>query len=223
MTAPRSTRAVDRALSLLAAVCESGSMTLAESARRAELPASTALRLLRTLETWDLVRRDGDGSFRAGTRLLQLGALALGDESLAVRARPHLEQMVEQTGESAYVSVRGAGQTVLYIGQVEGTHAIRHISWVGKTVPLVGTAAGAALRGEVPAQGYVALRVTVEPDVTAIAAPVRGPVGTVVGALSLVGPTFRIDDDRLVRYGELLAEHARKLTAELGYRGGDDR
>lgn len=211
------TRAVDRALALLVAVCETSSVPLAEAARRVDLPASTALRLLRTLEGWDLVSRKEDGAFRAGARLLQLAARAGSDDVLSRQAQPHLEALVAASGESAYVSVRGPGRTALYIGQVEGTHAIRHRSWVGQTVPLDSTAAGAALRGDIPAAGYVALRSTLEPDVTAIAAPVRARDGSVLGALSIVGPTFRIDDEAVARFGRLILTHTQVLSEELGH------
>lgn len=216
------TRAVGRALDLLAVVCETGTITLAEAARRAGVPASTALRLLRTLVDWDFVERDPDGEFRAGPRLLQLGAVALSDEQLNQRAQPHLQELLAETGESAYVSVRGPGNTVLYIGQVESAHSIRHISWVGKTVPLEGTAAGQALSGDVPDQCYAVRRETVEPDVSAAAAPVRGPNGAVLGALSVVGPTFRIDEKKLRGYGRAVALRAATISAELGY-GSQDR
>ena len=48
-TPTASTRTVDRALDLLAAVTEQPRLSLTEAARATELPASTALRLLRSL------------------------------------------------------------------------------------------------------------------------------------------------------------------------------
>src|SRR5476649_949176 len=73
-----STRTVDRALGLLAVVCEQDAIMLSECARRAGLPTSTALRLLRTLEGSGFVARGPDASFRAGPRLVQLGAWPAG-------------------------------------------------------------------------------------------------------------------------------------------------
>jgi len=55
-SAPASTRAVERAMGLLGEVCAEGEITLSQCARRARLPVSTALRLLRTLETSGFVR-----------------------------------------------------------------------------------------------------------------------------------------------------------------------
>lgn len=209
-----STRAVERALGLLAAVCAEGAIGLTDCARRADLPTSTALRLLRTLESADFVARDEQGFFRAGPRLIQLGATALGRQSLVGIAEPSLQRVVEATGESAYVSVLGPGATALYVGMVEGTHAIRHASWVGRTVPLDGSAVGAALRGALPKAGYIAQRSSVEPDVTSIAAPIRRS-GGVAGAISLVGPTYRIDDEKLTAFGRIVSREARVIAKQF--------
>ena len=209
-----STRTVERALGLLAEVCTEGAIGLTDCARRVDLPPSTALRLLRTLENADFVTRDERGFYRAGIRLIQLGAAALGRESLVGMAEPSLQRVVASTGESAYVSVLGPGATALYVGMVEGTHAIRHTSWVGRTVPLDGTAVGAALRGAVPKAGYVAQRSSVEPDATAIAAPIRRPDG-VAGAISLIGPTYRIDDKKVRAFGRIVSREASVIAKQF--------
>lgn len=212
--ASTSTRTVERALGLLAEVCGAGSISLSECARRANLPTSTALRLLRTLEQAGFVARDGEGQFCAGPWLVRLGATAFGNHELIRLAHPVLQRLVAATGESAYLSGFGPGRTALYLAVVEGTHAIRHTSWVGRTLPLNGTAVGTALLGQTPPAGWIGLRSKVEPDVTAVAAPIVRPAG-VAGALSIVGPTYRIDDGRLHQYGQLLNTEATALSARF--------
>jgi IclR family acetate operon transcriptional repressor len=212
--ATSSTRTVERALGLLAVVCDEDPIMLSECARRAGLPASTALRLLRTLEASGFFARGADGSFRAGPRLVQLGASALGRQALVAMAEPALKRIVAATGESAYLSIAGPADTAIYIAMVEGTHAVRHTSWVGKGVPSTGLAVGDALRDAVGPSGYVAQRDRVEPDVTAIVAPIRRP-GGVAGAISLLGPTYRIDDDTMHAYGQIVAAEADALAARL--------
>lgn len=210
-----STRTVERALDLLAAVCAEPPISLTECARRAALPASTALRLLRTLEATAFVVRDASGAFRPGPRTIQLGALALGRESLVRLAEPGLARIVELTGESTYLVIRGAGDTALYLAMAEGTHAIRHTSWVGRAIELADLAVGAALRGDVPPAGYVAQRDRIEPDVTAIAAPIRRP-GGIVAALNLLGPSYRIDGETMQAYGRTVATEADAIGTLLG-------
>jgi len=209
------TRAVERALELLAEVSAAEPVSLAECARRTGLAASTALRLLRTLERAAFVRRDDAGHFHPGTRLIQLGAAALGRQALVGLAEPALRRLVAATGESAYLSIAGPNDTAIYVAMVEGTHAVRHTSWVGRAVPMAGLAVGDALLGAVPESGYVAQRDLLEPDVTAIAAPIRRP-GGVAGALSLLGPTYRMDDDTMHQYGQIVSREARGLAADLG-------
>lgn len=210
-----STRTVERALDLLAAVCAEPPISLTECARRAGLPASTALRLLRTLEGTAFVVRDATGAYRPGPRTIQLGALALSRESLVRLAEPGLARIVERTGESTYLVVRGAGDTALYLAMAEGTHAIRHTSWVGRAIELADLAVGAALRGDVRPEGYIAQRDRIEPDVTAIAAPIRGR-GGVVAALNLLGPSYRIDRKTTHAYGRIVAAEAEAIGALLG-------
>ncbi len=208
--AESSTRTVDRALVLLGAVCDAGALTLADAAREAGLSASTALRLLRTLEGTGFVRRDGLGSYRPGLRVVQLGAQALGHESLVSLAEPALERLVGRTGESAYLSVPSHDGEGVYLAMREGTHSVRHASWVGRSIPLEGTAVGAVLDGTDPDGGFVVVRNGIEADVTAIAAPVS-PGGRVVAALSVVVPSYRITEAAARRIGLLVAEEAAAL------------
>lgn len=211
-----STRTVERALALLSEVCRRGSVTLTECARETALPASTALRLLRTLETAGFVARDETGSFLAGPVMTQLGASALGRNDLVRLAGPALDRIGAQTRESAYLSVRGVNDTAIYLAAVEGTHAVRHTSWIGRSVPMDGLAIGRVLCGDIPDKGYVAGRDRIEPDVTAIVAPVRFP-GGIAGALSVLGPTYRIDENTMHYYGRIVAIEAVALSELLGF------
>lgn len=219
-----STRTVERALQLLGSVCDAGSLTLADAARGTELSASTALRLLRTLEGSGFVRKDEDGAYRPGLRIVQLGAQALSHESIISLAEPSLARIVEVTGESAYLNVQahhGQGHDQgLYIAMCEGTHSVRHSSWVGRTVPLKGSASGAVLTGNTPSSGYVVVDRGVEPDVTAIAAPItvttHAPDGSVTGsrviaALSVVAPTYRMTPEKIQAIGVLVAAEADRI------------
>ncbi|MDQ0734143.1 IclR family transcriptional regulator [Arthrobacter agilis] len=213
--AESSTRTVERALVLLGAVCDAGSLSLADAAREADLSASTALRLLRTLEGTGFVRRDPLGAYRPGLRVVQLGAQALGHESLVSLAEPALERLVRQTGESAYLSVPSHDGEGVYLAMREGTHSVRHASWVGRSIPLDGTAVGAVLTGGPPTGGFVIVRDGIEADVTAIAAPVS-PGGRAAAALSVVVPSYRITEAEAHRIGALVAQEAAALLSRPG-------
>lgn len=214
-----STRTVERALSLLANICEAGGKGLAECAREADLAPSTALRLLRTLEATGFVRRDEAGDFYAGSRIIQLGAQALSDESLIDLCRATMEELSRETGESVYLSVEGHDSTALYIAIVEGTHSVRHASWVGRTIPLESSAAGHALAGSVGQHGFAVAERGVESDVTAIAAPIRSG-NRIVAALSIVVPSYRVAAGDTERYGRRLVDEAARISAGFGASAG---
>ena len=208
------TRTVERALALLAAVCNGGGANLVDTARECDLAPSTALRLLRTLETTGFVSKDAFGVYRPGSRIIQLGAQALSHESLIDLARAAMEELATETGESVYLSVEGHRSTALYIGIVEGTHSVRHTSWVGRTVALDTSAAGHALLGKVPDEGYVVVERGVETDVTAIACPVYSQA-RIVAALSLVIPSYRLTASQAMEYGRMLVSATADISARL--------
>jgi urocanate hydratase len=170
--------------------------------------------LLRTLEASGFVVRDHLGAFDAGPRLIQLGAYSLGRHSLLRLAEPAMRRIVAATGESTYLGILAPRDTAIYIGMVEGTHAVRHTSWIGRAVPLAGLAIGRALTGDDDGHGYVAERDRLEPDVTAIAAPIHW-TGGIAGALNLLGPTYRIDDKTMHAYGRTVATEADAIGALL--------
>lgn len=195
-------------------MCEAGSTTLADASRAVDLAPSTALRLLRTLESSGFVRRDDEGSYRAGSRLMQLGARALGHESLIDVCHEEMVGLEEATGESVYLSVEGHAASALYISIVEGSHSVRHSNWVGRTIPLEGSAAGLVLRGETPPEGFVVVERGIERDVTAIASPIAAGE-RIVAVISILVPSYRMTEKSSQQCGALLAAAARRMSAGL--------
>lgn len=210
-----STRSVERALTLLVGVATNNGINLVELARNSGLSPATALRLLRTLEAADFIRRDEAGAYFGASKLVQIAVNSMNNNPLYRIAEPHLEELRNEFDETSYLGVPGPRETVLYARLAEAGRAIRHQAWLGQTVPLVGTAIGSALQGSVDGSGFVLQRQTIEDDVTAIAAPIRWIDGTIAGAISVVGPSYRIDDARAAEIGASVARHAALLRAEL--------
>lgn len=208
------TRAVDRALRLLEVLAGSDvSLSLMDGARKAGLPVSTASRLLRSLESAGFAVRGADGRYLVGGRFLKVAATALTSRPYLRAAHFHLEELTKATGESSYLAVADESRALaIYVQQVPSPHAIRHWDGLGRTVPLRGTAVGSALRGCTGPGGYALKSGGVEPDVTAVAAPVRW-LGEIVAALSVVGPTFRMTDRETERVGRLVVAHAAEISS----------
>lgn len=209
------TRTVERALRLLAAVTESGG-TLSDLARAVDLSPSTTSRLLSTLTISEFVRRDERGRYRPGARLRRLAAAALREDPLFELAGPHLEQLAAETGETANLVVSVQAGQAIYLRQVTSPNMVQTASWTGRTIPTRGTALGAALRGDLRAGGFATRSGAVEPDVTSIAAPLYGPDGAIIAALSVLAPTYRTTRRRVNTLGRAVAQHAEALSRSLG-------
>jgi len=214
-----STRTVDRAFDLLAAVTEraaGGGASLSELARATGLSPATASRLLGTLLRRGLVRRDEHGAYRPGLGLMQLASVVLRGEPLYELAGPVLVELAAATGETANLGVPVDHDRALYLRQVAGDQRVQTAVWTGRTIPRAGTAMGAALAGAVGDDGYASSRGSLEPDITSIAAPVRDHDGAIVAALTILAPSYRTSERDVERHGAQLVRHARELSLALG-------
>ncbi|WP_197435786.1 IclR family transcriptional regulator [Agrobacterium vitis] len=210
-------RSVERAFDILGCFsAEHKTITLTEAARAVGLPLSTVSRLLGTLEASQFVRRLADGRYMPGGRLLRIGVVALHGVELYDVSEEYLERLASLTGESANLAIPANEGQVLYLRQVASRHSVRHDNWIGRSVPLEGTAIGDAVSGRVNAEGFSIKHATLEPDVTAVAAPVYGADGQIIAALSITSPSYRVDDTFIARAGEWLVKEARDLSSHLG-------
>jgi IclR family acetate operon transcriptional repressor len=248
------TQAIDRAAQLLVLVLTAERPSgLGELAQAAELPKSTASRLLEALERQGLVAQDGArGRFSVGPVLLRFGQRGLLDRHLAELAQPHLHALAEASGETVNLAVPGA-LGVEHVAEVSSRHFLGTGRWVGRRVPYHCTAVGKILlafgaaalpdgplepltaetvvdRGRLDAELAAVRRDEtavaadeLEPGLTAVAAPIRGEGGDVVGALTISGPTIRLAPDRLAELGPRLAREARALSTRLAEQSGPGR
>ena len=192
-------------------------ISLSVLAEEACLPASTTSRLLSTLVSSGYLRKTENGLYAYASRLLRIALTALQGMSIYELALPHLEAMRDATGESTNLAVPGSDGRPIYIRQAESRRAIRHNSWIGETLPIKGTAIGAAISGKVNNAGYSVIKGSIEPDVAAVAAPVHDSGGQIVAAFSITMPIFRATDAILEQYGQLVVKHSRKASTQLGY------
>jgi DNA-binding IclR family transcriptional regulator len=140
---PRTIQSVDRAAELLKAVADSSQPpTVLELAERCGLNRSTAWRLLATLDRHGLVERDPVSQrYSVGHALLRFAGA--GDHaSIVRRARPVLERLSLDTGETVNLAVAKRFQLV-YVDQVDPPQ-IMAPDWLGRPVPLHATSAGKA-------------------------------------------------------------------------------
>lgn len=246
MQSATGTQAVDRAATLLVAVLEADpAPTFSDLQRASGLAKSTLSRLLSSLERHDLVARDAQGVLRPGSVLTRFAHSGRPSDELIALSAPHLEALSDATGETVNLAVM-VGHEVEQISQVDSTFLMGNVNWVGMRLPLHCTALGKvflAAGAPVPEgrlerrtprtigsrtrleaelvqirdRGWAVADSELEPGLVAIAAPVRGPAGNVIAALSISGPSVRIDRDRHDALGVIVAREAEAISVQLGH------
>jgi DNA-binding IclR family transcriptional regulator len=152
----RTIQAVDRAADLLKTVANSRQpLTVVELASATGLNRSTAWRLLATLDQHGLVERDPvTQRYSVGYAILQMAAA--GDyDALVRRARPVLERLALDTGETVNLAVAKRFNLV-YVDQVEAPQVMSP-NWLGRSVALHATSSGKAFLAWLPPEEREAL------------------------------------------------------------------
>jgi IclR family acetate operon transcriptional repressor len=245
--AVRRVAAGERALAVLDALSDGAAeLGTNEIARRTGINASTVSRLLATLASSGMVEHvPASGRYRLGLRLLQLGNVVLGRLDLREVARPHLQELSLQTGETATLSAPGERDAVT-VDFVQGEATVQSVARVGR--PSVGhaTATGkvslAFGRGQPPPgplkaytpktitdraklaaelervrrQGYAEAVGEREPDLNGIAAPVFGPDDELAGIIGVQGPSSRFGREAMRAALAPLVDRATLVSESLG-------
>jgi DNA-binding IclR family transcriptional regulator len=205
---------LDKAVVVLGAL-EAGPLALAPLTAATGLSRATAHRLAVALEAHGLVRRDGDGRFALGLRLVDLGRTAAAGLPVAEVARPMLEALRDETGESAQLYVRDGDRRVC-IASLESPHGLRTIVPVGASLPLEVGSAGRVLSGQRPGRrGWVESVAEREAGVASVSAPVHDARGEVVAAVGVSGPIERTSRTPGRRYGDAVVRAATTIEAAL--------
>src|SRR6185369_12184802 len=104
-------------------------------------------RLAAALEAHGLLRRDLDGRYLLGVRLIGLGLAGADDWPLAQAAGPALGALRDATGESVQLYRRDGDHRVCVVS-LESPHELRTIVPQGARLPLGQGSAGRILAGE---------------------------------------------------------------------------
>lgn len=118
--------------------------TLTEIAACADLPISTAHRLVAELVQWGALVRRSDGEYEVGPRLWALGLLAPMSRNLRELALPFMQDLAATTGENVHIAVR-KGIHALYVDRIAGTRSVAIVSRSGSELPLHATGVGKVL------------------------------------------------------------------------------
>ena len=234
-----------RALEILDLLALEGALGTNEIARRLGVTPSTVSRQLATLVDFGYAEREPvSGLYRPGMRLVHLGNLVLLRLDVRTVARPHLETLVDETGETATLSVPEDPDAVT-IDFVPARHGVQGVTQLGRPSVAHATAAGKvmlAFTGRRPAgplrayttrtvtelgaleaelervhrRGYAEAYEERERELNAIAAPVFGADGSLAAVIALQGPVSRFGKAAARRAVPTLLEAAGAISRALG-------
>jgi IclR family acetate operon transcriptional repressor len=236
-------QSASRVLAVLEKVAECQPVGTSELARLLSEDKSAVQRALMTLadEDWIRVAPGKQTRWEVTGRIhtvSQIAHLAGGSQDLRERARPALQALREETGESVILNVPERGQFVV-CEVLESRQYLRIVPAVGMVVQARGSATGRALLpymseqvqleflGAVPdaamrkefaatvARGYSISSGELAEGSTNLAAPIFEADGRPVGVVLVSAPSDRLTPDQYPRIGALVVATARKLSRGL--------
>lgn len=234
MDDPSGVGVIDKAAQVLDAL-EAGPASLAQLVEITHLARPTVHRLAQALVHHRLLAKDVHGRFMLGPRLVELSSAA-GEDRLVSAASPLLLHLRDLTGESTQV-FRRQGEHRVCVASAERPVGLRDTIPVGTQLSMrAGSAAQVLLAWEdhgrlvdglegarftatvlagVRRRGWAQSLGEREPGVASVSAPVRGPSGRVIAALSMSGPIERLSRHPGKIHAEAICRVAAQLTSAL--------
>ncbi|MDQ4490936.1 IclR family transcriptional regulator [Sinomonas sp. ASV486] len=248
---------VERVVQALEVLAEEGSAAVGDMAERMGVHKSTASRILAALETHGFVQQSSRrGRYQLGVGLLRIASSIPRRLSLVHTARPVLEDLAQQFGETVNLAVLRSSFAV-NVDQAMGAANVASFDWIGNLTPLHATSSGKVflaymppaqrdqalreappepltshtltrdrLEAELPEivrLGYAATRGELEDGLNAIAAPVFGHTGDVIGSVSISGPAFRFDPEKDPGLIKAIVAAGAEITELMGGPAAQDR
>ncbi len=220
-------------------------LSLSELVAQTQFSRTAAYNILTTYEIRGLVRRDSQNHYALGWGLLELGEQVRSRSALSDAARPLVEDLAESTGETVLLGVLDQ-DSVIYVEKAESRRSVRMVESPGRRLPLHQTATGLVLlahasaafhdryvAGLADADGSLVRQITemtemirmsghaisvqdLDPDLASASAPVVGPGGEPMAALTVAGPATRLVRDRLEEFIPLLLAAASTIGKSVG-------
>lgn len=237
-------QSVDRAITVLELIAGRGEAGVSELAGELEVHKSTAFRLLGALEEHGLVEQVGDrGKYRLGFGLIPLAGRVAERLEVTTQGRSVSEELASRLGETVNIAIPDRGYAV-NVDQARGPAMVTTYNWLGRITPMHNTSSGkvllAAAVAEDPAAmpddlgdrrraalgaelvrvselGYAWSIEEFETGLNAVAAPVRDHSGTVIAALSVSGPAYRLPDERVEEITPDVVAAGREISRRMGF------
>lgn len=236
------TRSIERSLDILECfVNVKQKLMLTEIASLVNLSPSTTHRLIATLEKRKYLERDSKTKqYQLGLTIAKLANVISNKIGLDFKiiVRKYMVAIQDKYNESLSLYVTD-GNKRLCIDRLESTHALRRVVNIGSVFPLGLGASGRILIAyldqnhiddmyldiDINSPRYQAIRkdgycISVgerELGVSAVAAPIFNFTGNVIAALSIAGPSIRLEKVQLIEIAQEVKKSCYELSKELGY------
>ncbi|MFB7638762.1 IclR family transcriptional regulator [Peribacillus butanolivorans] len=120
-------------------------LTVSEISRKLNVPKSSTFEILVTMVEKGFLQFDDQlKTYKLGLKLFEVGAAYLYNTDLHKEARPYLETLMTQTGETAFLAIESDGE-VVYLDKVEAPSSIRTTATLGNRNPMYRTGLGKAI------------------------------------------------------------------------------
>lgn len=229
-----------RVLAAFEALAEHQPVGVSALARLLDDDKSAVQRALLTLAEAGWIARTGAdlGQWKLTSRVAALAAVAEQRGNLRAVARPVLEDLRDEFGETMLLSVLRA-RHVLVIDVVESHQMVRTAPEVGLEIPLEGSAAAQSILAYLPPaelervlggppsrtvlshlgrarrRGWAVNNRRVRAGASAVGAAVLDQRGRPLASITLSGPAVRLPPAVLAAQGPRIAAAARRLAAQL--------
>ncbi len=241
-----SVQAVVKAIDLLEALAQDGARpTVIVLAEKLEISRNKAFRLLATLEEKGLVEQNIEtGTYSLGLQAFEMAQHILKSDNLIRLAHPIMVELARKLDEAVYITVMNNDE-VLFLDMVDSFQQIKAVDLVGRRFPFFTNAAGKVIKSvssidifgrnskkrgipnpkeleveldEIRRKGVAVDFNGLGDGICAVAVVVRDYAGKVVGALTLLAPSFRMLQGRLEdEVIPSMLEGAEQLSMKFGY------
>ncbi|OGU14941.1 MAG: IclR family transcriptional regulator [Geobacteraceae bacterium GWC2_53_11] len=240
-----SVQAVVKAIDLLEALAQGGeSPSILVLEKKLGLSHNKAFRLLATLQDKGLVERDKtNNTYSLGIHAFEMAQHILKSDNLIRMAHPIMVELARKLDEAIYFTVANNNE-VLFLDMVDSFQQIKAADMVGKRFPFFTNAAGKVIKSvssidifgrgkkggikdvkqleveldEIRRKGVAVDFNGLGDGICTVAVVIRDYAGKVVGALTLLAPSFRMLQDRLEKEViPCMLEGAEVLSMKFGY------
>ncbi len=239
------TQAVDRAADLLVEVLKSEKpVTFSYLTNKSGLAKGTASRLISALERNGLLQRNKKGEIETGITINQFASRISSINRLVTKLQPVMRQIGNETGETISLAISG-NDAVENIAQIDAKYLLSSRNWIGQKVPFHASAAGKVLLAfqnidiskikldkltnstiiskadlekeisKVRENNYAVINDELEMGLVAISVPVKNEIGEVIAALSVSGPSTRLNQQKIKEIIRLLKKYSKNLDLSL--------